>query len=120
MYINKPTGILSYSTRRVLRQTRRRKGWSQARLGRLLGVSAGTIRNWEANLSSPRDVYTLRAYCAHLELEPVIRLSISVRKPDPRPGPSNSQLAQRRVAGNRARDAVTGKFIVSTGDVSGD
>ncbi len=50
--------------RKTIRQLREERGWSRADLGRQLGLSQGSIVDWEHGLSHPRGRMLLRL--AHL------------------------------------------------------
>jgi len=113
------TKVLSDRSRWILRQARKRKGWSLSRAARLLGTNVGTIGNWERGDCSPRDVYTIRAWAAHLDLGIRVHLSVCLIKRDPRPLAELSNNGKREAAARKKRDKL-GRFIVSDAGESGD
>jgi len=123
MHLTRPFGkhsIIHYQTRDKLRTLRKRRGYSLARLARLMGITARTLEHWENGKTTPQTEYALRAWAAWVGAKVNITINITLDPlPDPRGPPSESKLAQRRVAASRARGA-NGQFIVSGAGESGE
>jgi transcriptional regulator with XRE-family HTH domain len=94
---------------RTVRYRRTKIGLSQAKLGDLVGRSAGTVRSWERDASTPSDTEVIDALAAVLAIDPrILYEKAGMDMPDVETSPTVEQaLASLRPETPRTVDQAT-------------